>query len=157
MRSLEVAEFLVQENDGDVRRFEPVFTSVSNPTLWRVTFEVPSGETRFDIFGVDASGDILYTASITVTVTGEVFIRGDANGDRRLDVSDVVATLLALFAGRPVPCPDAGDTDDSGVLNLTDVMRLLGYLFKGGEPLASPFPGPGVDPTEDGLGCLVSE
>ena len=53
-------------------------------------------------------------------------------------------------------CLDAADTDDSGDLELTDAVRILGYLFLGN---AAPMPpGPpgsdcGVDPGPTHLGC----
>ncbi|MCZ6794247.1 MAG: hypothetical protein O7J95_11610, partial [Planctomycetota bacterium] len=84
----------------------------------------------------------------------EAFIRGDANGDGVLDVSDPIKVLLVLFAGSSSDCPDSLDMDDSGTLNVTDPIRLLSYLFQRGPALPAPFPGPGRDPTDDGLGCV---
>jgi hypothetical protein len=57
-------------------------------------------------------------------------------------------------------CLDAADADDNGQVQLTDAVRILGFLFLGTAPLPAPFdpPGPscGPDPTEDGIGCLSS-
>jgi hypothetical protein len=85
---------------------------------------------------------------------GPEFVRGDASGDGKIDLSDAIATLQFLFLGGEDPaCPDAADDDDSGRLDLTDPIYVLQYLFLGGE--APPAPGPracGPDPTEDLLG-----
>lgn len=81
------------------------------------------------------------------------FLRGDANLDRAVDMSDAVTILSFLFLeGSPLPCPDAADADDQGVIQITDPIFLLNFLFLGGpEP---PHPGPytpGVDLTSDSL------
>lgn len=85
-----------------------------------------------------------------------LFIRGDANGDRKLNLTDPIGSLAALFLGGPKPeCPDAADANDDGLLNVTDAVFTLGYLFQGtrSQPPA-PFPTPGTDPTVDSLECL---
>jgi len=83
------------------------------------------------------------------------FKRGDADGDRSVDLTDAVYLLSYLFLGGPrLPCDDAGDFDDSGSLELTDAVVSLAYLFLGGPP--SPAPGPhdcGPDATGDPLTC----
>ena len=64
--------------------------------------------------------------------------------------------------GRVAPrCFDAADTDDNGVLELTDAVRIFSWLFSGGAPPLPPTPSSGAyaegdcgeDPTADGLGC----
>jgi dockerin type I repeat protein len=83
------------------------------------------------------------------------FIRGDANGDGSVDLSDAVFILFALFAQPQDPrCPDALDSNDDGAVDLSDAVRLLETLFLGGAPLPLPYPGAGIDPTLDLLACL---
>jgi hypothetical protein len=83
------------------------------------------------------------------------FVRGDANADVQVDISDAVTTLLALFTGGAVlPCLDAADTDDSGAIDVTDPIVLLNFLFRNGPPPSPPFSVCSVDPsTDDELGC----
>jgi hypothetical protein len=83
------------------------------------------------------------------------FIRGDANHDTNCDLSDAVTILFSLFdsAFSALACQDAGDTNDDGVLDVADVVKLLNYLFGDGTPLPAPFPGCGIDPTDDLLLC----
>ncbi len=81
------------------------------------------------------------------------FIRGDANADARLDVSDAIVILMQLFAGRSVVCADASDANDDGKVDIADAIRVLGHLFGNTGPLPAPSPASGADPTADDLGC----
>ena len=62
-----------------------------------------------------------------------------------------------LFLGTGViPCEDAADADDSGLLQLTDAVRILNVLFLGTGVILPPGPPAdpcGADPTDDALGC----
>ena len=83
-----------------------------------------------------------------------LFIRGDANSDDVVDVSDVVASLTCQFGGESCPeCFDVLDVDDSGETDISDPVNLLNYLFQGGPRPALPFPTPGPDPTLDDVVC----
>ena len=87
-----------------------------------------------------------------------LFRRGDSNDDARIDISDAVATLNALFSGGPQPaCRDAADGNDDGVTDISDPVFVLNFLFAGESP--PPPPGSeacGSDPTTDNLDCLES-
>jgi ELWxxDGT repeat protein len=83
-----------------------------------------------------------------------LFVRGDANTDGALSVSDPVATLAVLFASLEAPdCLDALDSDDNGKVDLTDAVYELEYLFLGGPEPPGPFPDCGYDPSPDDLSC----
>jgi hypothetical protein len=77
------------------------------------------------------------------------FIRGDADIDGRVDLSDAIRILDQLFAGKAMVCGDASDADDDGLVALTDGIYLVQHLFTGGSPPPHPYPEPGVDPTAD--------
>lgn len=63
----------------------------------------------------------------------QVFPKGDANGDGKFTVSDVVYIINYLFKGGPSPNPLLlGDANCDGKLNVSDVIFLINYLFKGG-------------------------
>ena len=81
------------------------------------------------------------------------FIRGDANGDGALDISDPLLVLLYKFAGVASDCLAALDSDDSDTVEMTDAIIALGYLFRSGAPPAPPFPTAGEDPTAGSLDC----
>lgn len=85
------------------------------------------------------------------------FLRGDANADGAVNLSDAVSVLEHLFVGEQVEvlkgCLDRGDADDNGVLSVTDAVYLLNHLFRGGPLIPPPFPAPGPDPTVDAQFC----
>jgi hypothetical protein len=84
------------------------------------------------------------------------FQRGDSNHDDKVDISDPIATLGALFLGDPLPgCLDAADADDDQRIDLTDAIFTIGFLFLGGPAIPPPELGDcGIDLTDDGLTCL---
>ena len=59
---------------------------------------------------------------------------GDANGDKKLSVSDVVYLINYLFKGGlpPVPELSVGDANCDGKVTVSDVVYIINYLFKGG-------------------------
>ena len=83
------------------------------------------------------------------------FVRGDAFSDAVVNVGDVAVILNLLFRGetKTLDCEKAGDIDDSGSLEITDVVFLLRYLFSDSPPPPAPFPECSDDPTQDALSC----
>jgi hypothetical protein len=93
-------------------------------------------------------------SGLVIVPVDAAFLRGDANEDGKVDLSDAVYTLGHLFLGSAAPgCLDAADADDSGTLEITDAIYGLGYLFLGSPAPPEPFPGCNPDPTGDDLGC----
>ncbi|MEM7231312.1 MAG: lamin tail domain-containing protein [Planctomycetota bacterium] len=83
-----------------------------------------------------------------------LFIRGDADRDGELRLTDAVFALEFLFrGGAEPPCLDAVDTNDDGTADLSDSIYLLLYLFASGDAPPAPFPSPGTDVTDDDLRC----
>ena len=87
------------------------------------------------------------------------FIRGDANCDGRLNLTDAVTALDGLFlGGGKLCCGTAADANNDNILNITDPIGLLNWLFGDGAPPAAPGPpgsAPcGLDPPSSvDLGC----
>ncbi len=82
------------------------------------------------------------------------FRRGDADEDGTLTIADAIRTLDWLFASGSGPaCRDRMDSNDDGVLNISDPLYSLFFLFGDGDAPPPPYPGPGLDPTGDGLVC----
>ncbi len=102
----------------------------------------------------------LLTALLLCLLTAPVlsgqqpFVRGDANGDAALDVSDVVFSLEYLFQGGTADCLDAIDGNDDGEAQISDPVYVLAYLFQAGAAPPEPFPDCGADPTPDSLDCV---
>ena len=96
--------------------------------------------------------------TIEIIVRNEIFLRGDANGDGRVDISDAVYTLNVLFvdSSQKILCDDAADSNDDGLVNISDPITTLNYLFSGTGDIGLPGPlTPGPDPTADELGCAA--
>ncbi len=61
------------------------------------------------------------------------FMRGDANSDGVINVSDAIFLLNYLFRSGPEPDPYAlGDANNDGQILVGDAIFLLNYLFRGG-------------------------
>ncbi len=97
------------------------------------------------------------TLTVASPVSAASFIRGDRNASGAPEVTDPVRVFSCLFLGNPVEleCEDAADSDDSGVLDISDGIYALKFLFTGGARPASPCPDCGENPTTDGLDCAV--
>jgi hypothetical protein len=60
-------------------------------------------------------------------------VRGDANGDGDVNISDPTYTLQHLFLGGPAPeCEAAADSNGDGSLDISDPSYTLRHLFLGG-------------------------
>jgi hypothetical protein len=94
---------------------------------------------------------------ILVYPAGDPFVRGNANNQNQVDVSDAVYILQYLFEpdiGEQPACMDAADANDDGVIDISDPVYLLFFLFGGGPVPPLPYPDPGFDETlEDNLTC----
>jgi hypothetical protein len=103
-----------------------------------------------------SSSFILISALLNIIPDGIpfAFIRGDANGDHGVDISDAMRTLGYLFLdSRRIDCLDAADANDDGAINIADATYSLNFLFNGGPEMPPPFPRASIDPTSDGLSC----
>jgi hypothetical protein len=128
-------------------------------------FEIPVRDIGVTVTGIALRGDDLVavgTGSFSEILRmkafskpSSTFVRGDADNNSAVNITDVVVLLNYLFRGGEQPlCADAADADDSGDVNLTDAISLLLSLFRGAGPLAPPYPESGFDPTPDGLPCF---
>ncbi len=80
-----------------------------------------------------------------------MLLRGDANGDRQIDIGDPIHTLSYLFAEGPVSfCLARADANDDGEIDISDPISTLAALFAQ-QPLPPPYPslGPEPDPKTD--------
>jgi hypothetical protein len=103
------------------------------------------GETRFFV------GE---QTRIHSTLGPSVFIRGDADQDGTVTISDAVHLLNWLFRHRELSaCFDAADSNDDGRVNVSDAVKVLLHCVGRGTPPAAPYPRSGVDPTADPFEC----
>ena len=84
---------------------------------------------------------------------GLLFLRGDTNNDRQVDISDSISLLRHLFIDPDaiLSCRDAADANADGAVDLSDAVSIVTYLFLGqGGGIPQPYPECGQN--ED-LGC----
>ncbi len=94
------------------------------------------------------AGDLTIESALVIPVTldfSPAFVRGDSNGDGRVDISDPLLILGYLFLGDPARCKEAMDIDAGGAIDLADAVALLTYQFLDGFPPRAPFPDCGRD------------
>jgi photosystem II stability/assembly factor-like uncharacterized protein len=79
--------------------------------------------------------DFVKAAVTCISIWGDPFLFGDANGDGMIAPGDVVYLLNYLYRTGPVPEPlQAGDANCNGVVDAGDVVYLISYLFRGSAP-----------------------
>jgi hypothetical protein len=89
------------------------------------------GSYQIKVIARDKNGVLSeYSDSLTICIFD---IRGDANDDEEVTVSDVVYLINYLFKSGTAPFPlCVGDVNCDGEVNVTDVVYLINYLFKNG-------------------------
>lgn len=130
---------------GDSRHLFTVDLTTGLPTILT---QFAASDPLFLALAIDAS-----------TPLGDTFVRGDANLDGQIDISDSVFVLAGLFIpGAPAPaCLDAADANDDGGFDVSDAVFGLASLFiPGSPPVPAPHPDCGADPTSDALDCSTS-
>ena len=125
----------------------------NSPTPNTIVARVPSGSGTVSVTVRNFDNQTSNGMSFTFVLPPPMFIRGDANGDTLVDVSDGVKCLLHIFGGVPSDCEDAVDANNDEQLNGTDAVYLLNYLFANGPTIPAPFPAAGADPSGSALGC----
>lgn len=118
----------------------------------RTDFQPGPNEISFVTRSGGGADGLNVTGRVTYSVL-DLFLRGNANDDEKVDLSDAICILRNLFLGGcTLRCLDAADANDDGVVDLSDPVRILNFLFVSSENL--PFPGPvrcGADLTPDSL------
>ena len=118
--------------------YNPLATN-NREDLWAVIYAI----------GSDSAGPEPHTVATRILNFNALeFIRGDANNNDVLDLSDAIAILDYLFqGGAPPPVLKAADVNDDETVNVSDPVYLLSHLFLGRAPPPHPYPIPGFDPT----------
>jgi hypothetical protein len=117
---------------------------------------VPASVYTYKVVGEERGATSFPAHTFLSTVAPrDAFIRGDANRDGKVSITDPLVTLAYLFRAGGVPrCEDGADADDDGRITITDAITILQYLFLGGAILPAPGTAfPWYDPTPDALSC----
>lgn len=82
-----------------------------------------------------------------------LFIRSDPNQDGRTNIADIYATLNYLFRGISLECEAAADFDDNEIIDLSDVVQSLLFLYRGNSAPEAPFPSCGISSLDSPFSC----
>jgi hypothetical protein len=118
----------------------------SGNEVWVRRYNGPeNGSDYARAIAVDGSGFVYVTGDSKSSGSWEDFAtvkyvqtglwRGDANGDRIIDLGDLVYLINFLYKGGPAPdLLTVGDCNCDEIVNVGDVVYLVNYLFKSGDP-----------------------
>ncbi|HVR76511.1 MAG TPA: hypothetical protein VMT52_19435 [Planctomycetota bacterium] len=145
-------------SNGDARAFEPGMVIVDE--LLRIDGKAPFCPLGQKTCLPPHEREVRKAFHGKKTIFDAPFVRGDANLDQKLDISDALSILAILFGGQGKfhDCWNAVDTDNSGKADISDAIFLLDHLFRGGQELPAPGGVCGLDPelpgTDGNLGCI---
>ena len=112
---------------------------------------------RYDVIGILSDGRetcaVSCTAEVIFAAEDVAFLRGDADGNGRVNLTDGIQILRYLYQAGSMSCLDAADANDSGTVEIADTIYLLNYIFQSGAAIPPPHPAAGTDPTPDALDC----
>jgi hypothetical protein len=88
-----------------------------------------------------------FSAEKTITLKGAVaaplFIRADANSDRRVNIADGIWIINMLFyAGQMTACKPAADANADSLIDLSDALFIFNYRLQPGVSPGNLFPAP---------------
>ena len=123
---------------------------------FRPSLQGSGGSVRNEVFpaGLLSTEDLLLRVAV---LPQAAFLRGDANGDGGVDLTDALSIIFFLFEGLEGICEEAGNSNDDVHLDLTDAIFTLGRLFLVPAPFPDPFPACGEDPTLPSLECELGD
>ncbi len=82
------------------------------------------------------------------------FIRGDADGVQGVRLADAILLIGRVFGENSIPgCLEAADANADGLLDISDGISLLYYLYASGEQPPPPFPDCGITPIDAEFLC----
>ncbi len=149
----DVAYALAADDSGNVyvagfsgRDYATVKYSSTGDILWVRRYNGPgNSEDEAFALAVDDSGNVYVTGRSTGsgTIRDYATIKyvqftcsarpGDANGDNKVLLSDIVTIINFLYRGAPAPNPSCrADANADGNVLLTDIVYLINFLFKSG-------------------------
>ncbi len=88
-------------------------------------------DSSYQLRFVASDGQLADTTRIRIQVVKAV--RGDANNDATIDISDVVYLIGYIFASNPAPATlRNGDANGDGTIDISDCVYLINYIFNNG-------------------------
>ena len=97
-------------------------------------------------------GSITLNAVVTVD-----FIRGDVNGDEKVNIADGIWIIYELFLNGPTStCPISRDANGDGSVDTGDAVFVFNYRFLDGPAPSDPFPDCGQETDQTPEDCATS-
>jgi len=141
----------IQQNIGFPYNYDYVTIKYfpNGDTAWVTSYNgIGNYDDEISSMALDGSGNVYVTGTSSknpypnlsddydyATIKYVQFLRGDADGDDSLSLSDIVYLINYLFKKGPAPYPiKSGDCNCDGRVSLSDVVYLIVYLFKSGPP-----------------------
>ncbi len=107
---------------------------------------VTESEEESFAFVLSADSGRLMKINMSEGIGGKKFLRGDANADGSMNISDPSFILQHLFRGGNEPdCMDAADVNDDELVDVSDAIYIFAYLFLGQAAPPEPFQECGFD------------
>ena len=134
-------------------------------TAFAVREFLDAGEYRWQVAALNrtctsASLGVLSEPADFTVCEATPFLRGDANSDADVNITDPIFLLNGLFAGGDASrCLQSGNANGDEAVNISDPVFLLNFLFSGGGAPPAPYPvcGSGATGAADAaLGCAAS-
>lgn len=115
----------------------------------------PCGLSEYEVAILAGGQELPCRSRCVVEFEPNEFLRGDANSDGRVNLTDATRVTLFFNGIRRPECDDAADANDDGRVDLSDAVMILSFLFLAGPGiLPEPAGSPGRDPSDDdGLCC----
>ncbi|OGC76012.1 MAG: hypothetical protein A2145_00915 [candidate division Zixibacteria bacterium RBG_16_40_9] len=131
-----VEEALIPPGSGSLCNIYFTLNDTVGPITLDTTFFEPSNHLSF----VTGEPPVDYVPRFTAGVFPIlVYLPGDATGDRKVDLADLIFLVNYVFKGGPAPLiVVAGDANGDCKTDLGDIIFLVNYVFKGG---TTPLPG----------------
>lgn len=128
---------------------------LSKPEISPLTFSPALGSPPVEILLVLNTEEVVPGLTDgSIEVLPIPFQRGDCNQNGTVNLVDAVVCLQRQFMVLPPgTCDDADDIDDNGLIEVTDTVFLLDFLFNSGPPVPAPVGTCDVDGTLDTLEC----
>ena len=138
----ELSRVVISDEDGTTHSFDLAEAPLSAQYLDDCDGDAIPDSLAIDLGLVeDVDSDGRPDSCVEPPETSAVFLRGDANGDLTIDISDPMGVFSWLFTGgAEPPCLEAADTNSSGDVDLSDGVYLLQWLFAAGNDPLAPFP-----------------
>ncbi len=95
---------------------------------------VSSTQGNAGVYSVDLSYGDNYQANLNLAAA----MRGDLNGDSKVNLTDIMVFVNAIFRSMNPPQPQVGDVNCDTKVNLGDIIYLVNFVFKTGTPPCNP-------------------